>query len=69
MGHYSDPTAAAALGRVNREFSRYEKLARRLLKSYEHGEITPEQLRRAEAQFGGIYSHVLQNILKEKEEE
>ena len=32
MGYYSDPTAAQALGNINREFSKREKKAKQLLK-------------------------------------
>lgn len=30
MGYYSDPTAAKALGGINREFAKLEKKAKRL---------------------------------------
>lgn len=68
MGYYSDPTAAKALGGINREFARLEKKAKRLRKRWEEGEISGEALERAQAQFTGIYRHVLNNVLKEKQE-
>lgn len=68
MSHYSDPTAAKALGGINREFSRLEKKAKKLRKRWEAGEISAEELERAQAQFTGIYRHVLRNVLAEKHE-
>lgn len=68
MGCYSDPTASMALGEINREFSRLEKKARNLRKRWEEGTLSPEALQRAQAQFKGIYRHVLDNVLKEERE-
>ena len=59
MGYYSDPTAAQALGGINREFSRLEKKAKRLRKLWDEGKISPEALERAQEQFSGIYRNVL----------
>ncbi len=68
MRYYSDPTAAKALSGINREFSRLEKKAKGLRRQWEAGKITTEDLEKAQAQFTGIYRHVLTNILKEKRE-
>lgn len=69
MGYFhSDPTAAQALGGINREFSRLEKKATRLREKYEKGEISFETLERAQSQFTGIYRHVLVNTLNKKTE-
>ena len=68
MSYYSDPTAAKALGGINREFSRLEKKAKRLRARFEAGEITVQDLDRAQAQFTGIYRHVLTNVLNEPRE-
>ena len=68
MGYYSDPTAAQALGGINREFSRLEKKAKRLRALWEQGVISDEALEAAQSQFTGIYQHVLTNVLKEKRE-
>ena len=68
MNHYSDPTAARALGGINREFSRLEKKAKKLRTRFEAGEITEKDLQKAQAQFRGIYRHVLNNVLKEEHE-
>lgn len=68
MSYYSDPTAAKALGSINREFSRLEKKAKKLRARFEAGQITEKDLERAQAQFTGIYRHVLQHVLAEKSE-
>ena len=65
MSYYSDPTAAKALGGINREFSRLEKKAKRLRARFESGQITAQDLERAQTQFRGIYRHVLTNVLNE----
>ena len=43
MHHYSDPTAARALGGINREFSRLEKKAKNLCRLLDEGKITQEE--------------------------
>ena len=63
--HYSDPTANRALSGINREFSRLEKKAKALRKRWEEGKLSDEDLEKAQAQFTGIYRHVLTNVLKE----
>lgn len=68
MRHYSDPTAARALGGINREFSRLEKKAKNLCRLLDEGKITTEDFQRAHAQFTGIYRHVLDFTKKEWDE-
>ena len=65
MGYYSDPTAAKALGGINREFARLEKKAKRLRRLFEEGTLSPEDLEKAQSQFRGIYRHVLTHVLSE----
>ena len=68
--HYSDPTAAMALGGINREFSRLEKKAKRLCERLKEGTLSPEAFERAQEQFTGIYRNVLTLALaKENAEE
>ena len=62
MGYYSDPTAAAALGGINREFSRLEKKAKRLRTRLKEGTLSPQALERARTQYTGIYRHVLDRM-------
>ncbi len=59
MNHYSDPTASRALGGINREFSRLEKKAKKLCQLLDSGKITAEYFEQAQAQFTGIYRHIL----------
>lgn len=59
MSHYSDPTAAHALGGINREFSRLEKKAKKLCRLLDEGKITAEDFAAAQSQYTGIYRHVL----------
>ena len=69
MRYYSDPTANRALSGINREFSRLEKKAKALRKRWEAGELSDEALEKAQAQFTGIYRHVLTNVLNEQQQE
>ena len=69
MNHYSDPTANSALGGINREFARLEKKAKHLRRLFKEGAITEEGLARAQAQYKGIYRHVLTRVLNEPDEE
>ena len=67
--YYSDPTANKALSGINREFSRLEKKAKNLRRLYREGKITDRDLEKAQAQFTGIYRHVLTHVLSEPEQE
>ncbi len=68
MGYYySDPTANSALGSINREFSRLEKRAKHLRRLRDAGKISPEALEKAQAEFKGLYQHVLTNALNAKQ--
>ena len=68
MNHYSDPTAARALGGINREFSRLEKKAKNLCRLLDEGKITEEAFEKAHSQFTGIYRHVLTLTKREWDE-
>ncbi len=67
MGYYSDPTAAQALGNINREFSKLEKKATKLRKLLDEGKISRGDIEKAQSQFTGLYRHVL-TIALEKEQ-
>ncbi|MBR7132679.1 MAG: hypothetical protein IKD04_04020 [Clostridia bacterium] len=69
MGYYSDPTAAKALGEINREFSRLEKKAKKLRERFDEGTLSPEALKKAQGQFKGIYRHVLTIALEQPKEQ
>ena len=68
MGYYSDPTANAALGKINHEFSKQVKKAKKLRRLYEEGKLSVDDLEKAQSQFKGIYRHVLDNVLCEESE-
>ncbi|MBE6959712.1 MAG: hypothetical protein E7448_03190 [Ruminococcaceae bacterium] len=68
MNHYSDPTANRALGSINREFSRLEKKAKQIRRRLKEGRMSPEELEKAQAQFTGIYRHVLTHVLNSPED-
>ena len=68
MSYYSDPTAAKALGGINREFSRLVKKEKKRRRRWEAGGVASGELEEAQAQFTGIYRHVLRNVLKEERE-
>ena len=59
MNHYCDPTAARALGGINREFSRLEKQAKSLCRLLDEGKITTQEFEAAQVRFTGIYRHIL----------
>ncbi|MBE6682725.1 MAG: hypothetical protein E7595_01090 [Ruminococcaceae bacterium] len=63
MRSYSDPTASAALGGINREFSRLEKKAKALCRLLDEGKITIDDFEKAQSQFQGLYKHVLKHAL------
>jgi len=69
MSYYSDPTAARGLSGINREFSRLEKKAKSLRKQLKEGKITQADIDRAQAQFTGIYKHVLNFVLAQADED
>jgi len=69
MGYYSDPTASAALGNINREFSKLEKKAKNLRKLFAEGKISEKTLKKAQSQFTGIYRYVLDNALNSEPKE
>lgn len=66
MNYYNDPTASAALGNINREFSKQVKKAQKIRKLYEEGKLSQDALQKAQCQFKGIYKHVLDNVFKEE---
>lgn len=69
MGYYySDPTAAKAMGNINREFSKLEKQAKTLRKLLREGKISPQAVERAQEEYKGIYKHVLTNVLNARDE-
>ena len=62
--YYSNPTANAAIGAVDKEIARMRKWARDLKKRRRQGRLTPQELARARRAFTGIHRHLLRNIPK-----
>ncbi len=65
MGRYSDPTAALAMGSVNREFAKYEKKAKKLRSLYKAGKLSEDALEKAYAEFPTLYRHVFDRVFWE----
>ena len=65
MSHYSNPTENAAVGTVDRELKRLQKLAKRIRQRNRMGLLTAEELADARKQFVGIYSRFLREALEE----
>ena len=53
--HYSDPTANAAIGRVDKEMKKMKEYAKLLETMKKEGRLSPEQEREARKLFNGIY--------------
>ena len=64
--YYSDPTAAKAMGNLNREYSKQVKKAKTLRTLYEKGTLSAKELEKAHEQFKGLYKYVLDNVLAEE---
>lgn len=64
--HYSNPTANAAIGAVDREINRMRKKAARLKNLQRQGKLTAQELARARREFTGIYRRILLEALEDK---
>lgn len=65
MRNYSDPTANAAIGSVEKEFKAKQKLAKRLKELRLQGRLSEEQLEDARKYFRGIFTYVYDEIFEE----
>ena len=63
MSYYSNPTANAAMGAVDREIRMMRKRAKQLRQRRRMGLLTPAELAQARRQFTGIYSRFLREAL------
>jgi len=66
MSHYSDPTANAAIGVVDREIRMMRKHAEKIKRRCKNGQLTSEELAVARKQFVGIYSRFLREALEDE---
>ena len=65
MRNYSDPTANAAIGAVERELREKKKTAKKLKELRKSGLLTEEMLMQARRQFTGIFTHLYSLIFDE----
>lgn len=65
MSHYSNPTANAAIGSVDREIKMMRKRADQLKRRRQMGRLTPEEEALARKQFVGIYRRFLREALED----
>lgn len=65
MSHYSNPTANAAIGTVDREIRMMRKRAEQIKRRRQNGLLTPEELATARKQFVGIYARFLREALED----
>lgn len=64
MSNYSDPTASAALGSVQREYEAKKKFARKLKSLYRQGLLSDEYLRTVSRWYRGVYAHLYDEIFQ-----
>jgi len=65
MSHYSNPTANAAIGAVDREIKQMRKRAEQIKCRRKNGQLTNEELVLARKQFVGIYARFLREALED----
>ena len=64
MSYYSDPTASAAIGAVDKEIRLMRKKAKRLKQLRQLGVLTPQMEAAAQREFTGIYRRFLEEALR-----
>lgn len=65
MSHYSNPTANAAIGAVDREIRMMRKYADQIKRRRKNGQLTTEELVLARKRFVGIYARFLREALED----
>ena len=65
MSYYSNPTANAAIGSVDRELRLLKKWAKQIRKRRQLGLLTQEEIARAQKQFVGVYRRFLKEALED----
>ena len=65
MSHYANPTAAAAIGAVDRELRMMRKRAEQIKRRHKNGQLTNEELVLARKLFVGIYARFLREALED----
>lgn len=65
MSHYSNPTANAAIGSVDREIRMMRKRADQIKRRHKQGLLTLEELAQARKDYVGIYARFLREALED----
>ena len=65
MSYYSDPTANAAIGTVDREIRRLRKRAEQIRRRRQKGVLTKQEEEDARREFVGIYRRFLLEALED----
>ena len=65
MSHYSNPTANAAIGKVDREIRMMRKRAEQIKLRRNQGLLTSEELAQARKDYVGIYARFLREALED----
>lgn len=65
MSYYSDPTANAAIGTVDREIRRLRKRAEQIRRRRQKGLLTKQEEEDARREFVGIYRRFLMEALED----
>ena len=65
MSHYSNPTATAAIGAVDRKIRMMCKRVDQIKHRRQQGLLTPEELATARKQFIGVYARFLREALED----
>ncbi len=65
MNHFSNPTANAAIGSVDREIKMMRKRAEQIKRRRQKGLLTPHELALARREFVGIYRRFLREALED----
>lgn len=65
MSHYSNPTANAAIGAVDREIRMMRKRAEQIKRRRKNGQLANEELALARKLFVGIYARFLREALED----
>lgn len=66
MNYYSNPTANAAIGSVDREIRLMRKWAKQIRRRRQLGLLTPEEIAQARKKFVGIHRHLLREALEDR---
>ena len=74
MSYYSNPTANAAIGAVDKELNKVKKEVKRLKELKKEGHLTDEKVRRSRARFKEtlsrrVFDNLMARIDKEEEEQ